>query len=323
VKVGEALQVYFVQGIDAFFARLDASLAVGGQVDALLAQLKTYEPRTVSDASTLMSTYATAFDALAIAQFAQGQLNSIAQQLEQGTILPEEVPDLVLLPLVYYEFAGGLVDYAKAGFEIGRELGGPEIDSDVDLPAVADFFRKASDTNFAAFQANVVKSYGEEFGVSENEMLGRFANVDIDVALAVQERNVLEGLRGYIGEGEPNAEYAQLGFAINNFARNASLLGKYYSNGQLDESLNLVGVRYERALTNGLELGKDQLTAAISVLRDAGIEPAMEVASLEYATVQREGDVVDKFDALFSYWGAYVSSRVLSYLGGFEQDGLS
>jgi len=49
----------------------------------------------------------------------------------------------------------------------------------------------------------------------------------------------------------------------------------------------------------------------------------MEVAALEYATVQREGDVVDKFDALNSYWLAFVSSRVLSYLGGFEQEGLT
>ena len=59
---------------------------------------------------------------------------------------------------------------------------------------MADFFRKASDTNFAAFQANVVKSYGEEYGLSEGEMLNQFANADIDIALAVQERNVLEGL---------------------------------------------------------------------------------------------------------------------------------
>ena len=73
---------------------------------------------------------------------------------------------------MYYEIAGDLVDFAKATFEVGRELGGPEIDADVDLAKVADFFRKSSDTNFAAFQANVVKSYGEEFGASEGEMLG-------------------------------------------------------------------------------------------------------------------------------------------------------
>ena len=47
------------------------------------------------------------------------------------------------------------------------------------------------------------------------------------------------------------------------------------------------------------------------------------MAALEYANVLREGDVVDKFDALSSYWSAFVSSRVLAYLGGFEQEGLA
>ena len=187
---------------------------------------------------------------------------------------------------------------------------------------MADFFRKSSDSNFAAFQANVVKSYGEKFGTSESEMLGRFANVDTDVALAVQERAILDGLKNYIGAGEPNAEYAQLGFAVNNFARNALLLEKYYSNGVLDDNLNLTGVQYERALSSGLDLGKDQLAASITQLRGKQIEPANEVASLEFANVQREGDVSDKFDALSSYWGAFVSSRVLAYLGGFPKEGL-
>ena len=321
-KVGQALQVYFTQGPDPFFARVDASLAVGGQVDALLASLKTYEPTTVSDASSLMATYASAFDALAVAVFAQNQLDSIQQQYQAGQLTAEDVVTAVLLPLVYYEISGGLVDFSKAAFDVGRELGGPKIDPDVDLQKVADFFRKSSDSNFAAFQANVVKSYGEKYGTSESEMLGRFANVDTDVALAVQERAILDGLKSYIGPGEPNAEYAQLGFAVNNFARNALLLEKYYSNGVLDDDLNLTGVRYERALSSGLDLGKGRLAASIAQLRDKEIEPANEVASLEFANVQREGDVADKFNALSSYWGAFVSSRVLAYLGGFPQEGL-
>lgn len=322
VKVGEALQVYLTQGPDPFFARVDASLAVGGEVDSLLAQLKTYEPTTVSDASSLMNTYASAIDALAVAVFAQNQLSAIKQQYEAGQITGEDVVTRVLLPLVYYEIAGGLVDFSKATFEVGRELGGPPIHKDTELQKVADFFRKSSDSNFAAFQANIVKSYSEKYGASESDMLGRFANADLNVALAVQERAILDGLKNYIGEGEPNAEYAQLGFAVNNFARNALLLEKYYSNGVLDDELNLTGVRYERALSSGLELGKSQLVASITQLRDKEIEPAQEVASLEYANVQREGDTDDKFDALSSYWAAFVASRVLAYLGGFPQEGL-
>ena len=153
-------------------------------------------------------------------------------------------------------------------------------------------------------------------------MLGRFANVDLDIALAVNQRNVLDGLTQYIGEGEANAEYAQLGFAINNYARNALLVEKYYSNGQLDADLNLVGVRSDVALSSGLDLAKAQLSASITALRNKEIEPALETALFESAGLDREGDVSDKFSALSSYWTGFVSARVLSYLGGFPTDGL-
>ena len=154
-------------------------------------------------------------------------------------------------------------------------------------------------------------------------MLSTFANRDTDVALTLSQRNVLDRLKDYIGEGEPNAEYAQLGFAISNYARNALLLEKYYSNGEVDENLDIVGVRSEAALIGGLELGKDQLVAGIGLLRGKQVEPAIQVAQLEMASVDREGDVGAKFDALSSYWSGFVGSRVLAYLGGFSAEGLA
>ena len=277
-KVGEALQVYLTQGAGPFFDRVNSSLALSGQVDALLDQLKTYDPQTVSDASALMTAYASAIDAFAVSIFASNQMSTIEKEVQNNQLTSDQIVQAVLYPLVYDEIAGGVVDFTKSTFDVGRELGGTNLGSDVDLSKVADFFRKASDANFAAFDANVVKTYSDQLGVSESEMLGRFENADTDVALAVQERNVLDGLKDYLGDGQPNAEYAQLGFAVNNFARNALLLEKYYSNGQLDNDLNLTGVRYEQALTSGLDLGKAQLVAAISQLRNKQIEPANEVA---------------------------------------------
>ena len=53
------------------------------------------------------------------------------------------------------------------------------------------------------------------------------------------------------------------------------------------------------------------------------MEPAIQVAQFEMASVDREGDVGAKFDALSSYWTGFVGSRVLAYLGGFATDGLA
>jgi hypothetical protein len=194
--------------------------------------------------------------------------------------------------------------------------------SPLDLTRVADFFRKGSDANFAAFQTNVVKDIGSQFNVSDDAALSALENGDIDVALSVQQRNVLEAVKQYIGPGAPNAEYAQLGYAISNYTRNALLVEKYYANGQLDQNLALVGVRSEAALSDALDLGKRQLAASVAGLRSEGIEPSLQVASYELANTERELGLSDKFDALSSYWGGFLSARVMAYLGGFPTEGL-
>ena len=318
---GQAVQILFTQGVDPFLTRVSQSQAIEGQVFSLLDSLKTFEPGNVSDASSLMNAYANALDAYSVAQFAGNQLDSYTQDLIDGVPLEEVLPNLVL-PLVFFEVAGTQVDVAESLFDVGRDLDGPPISGALDLASTADFFRKASDANFAAFQATVVKNTANDFGISEDRALGLFANADIDVALSLSQRNVIEGLQQYIGEGEPNAEYALLGFGISNYARNAGLIEKYYSNGITDENLEVVDVQSQAALTAGLELGKEQLEATIGLLQEQDVQPALQAGALESANLDREGDIADKFSALNSYWAGFLSGRVLAYLGGFETEGL-
>ena len=109
---------------------------------------------------------------------------------------------------------------------------------------------------------------------------------------------MLEGLKSYIGEGEPNAEYAQLGFAITNYTRNALLVEKYYSNGQIDGDLHLTGVRSEarpvgRPRPRQAPAGRQRRPAA----GQASSRPSRSPRS-RWPTVDREGSLDDKFDAL-------------------------
>ena len=322
VATADALQVLLTQGPDAFFSQVSSSQATEGQGFALLDTLKTDEPTTVSDASSLMLAYANAFDALSSSQFAAGQISTIQQAVASGALTTDQAIPQLLVPVVYYELSGGVVDMARDVYDVGRDLGGPAIKKSVDLASVADFFRKGSDANFAAFESNVVKELGNQAGLSESDTLSRFADLDLDVALSVNQRNVLDGVKQYIGDGEPNAEYAQLGFAISNYTRNALLVEKYYANGQLDSNFQLTGVRSEVALSAALDLGKSQLAASVAGLRDKGIEPSLQVAAYELANTERELGLDDKFNALSSYWGGFLSARVLAYLGGFPTDGL-
>ena len=320
VSVAENLQVLFTQGFDAYFTRVLAGEAIQDKTFALLDTLKTFTPKTLSDASVLMATYGSALDAFTVGQFGESQLQSIKAQAANLSL--SDLVGQVLIPSVYFELAGSAIDYSKAIFDVGRDLDGPPVTSKVKLGTVAAFFRKASDANFQSFKTTVVQEYADKLGVNEAGMLNRFADFDADIALSLSERNTIEALKKYIGDGEANAEYAQLGFAVANFARNAGLVAKYYSNGQLDKDGNLVGVRSDVALTGGLDLGKAQLGAAVGVLKANKMSPALLVAGYEAAGVLREGTVDDKFSALTTYWENLVASRVLAYLGGFETQGL-
>jgi len=84
---------------------------------------------------------------------------------------------------------------------------------------------------------------------------------------------VLESLKSYIGQGEPNAEYAQLGYAISNYTRNAILVEKYLRQRAAGRELQLASVRSEVALSAGLDLGKRQLAASVGDLRDQASSP--------------------------------------------------
>ena len=115
----------------------------------------------------LMNTYSIAFDALGRGP-ASPRASSTASLEDARGRRPHRSrrsSRRCCLPLVYYEFAGdaGRLRQGRPSRSGASSAGRPSSD-DVDLAKVADFFRKASDTNFAAFQANVVKSYGEQYG---------------------------------------------------------------------------------------------------------------------------------------------------------------
>ena len=51
------------------------------------------------------------------------------------------------------------------------------------------------------------------------------------------------------------------------------------------------------------------------------MNPLIAAADNEVASVEQNGNVTDKFDALGDYWDGYVNSRVLAALGGFPPPG--
>jgi len=117
--------------------RLSSSKAVEGEVMALLDQLKTGragdgQRRLGADAGLRQR-----FDALSSSQFAANQIAALQDAVYNGQITTDDAIPQLLVPLVYYELSGGVVDLAKDVYDVGRGLGGPALGDDVDLAAVA------------------------------------------------------------------------------------------------------------------------------------------------------------------------------------------
>jgi uncharacterized protein len=315
------LQQLLTQGGDVIGSRLDASATAEAEFNAFIDQLGTYSPETLNDAEGLIAAYGNAFDAFALLQYATASLQTIADRISSAAYTtPEQVLTDALMPLIYYDFARGQLEFSKAVFEVGRDNGGAPIAEDADLEAISSFFRRAADANWAAFETGVIQPAAQSRGESNDVYRGLLGSVDLEVALAFTAQQSLPAIQDYIGDS-PNASYAALGYGYVNYARNAVLIEKYYNNGVLDENLALVGVRSDTILTRALDLGRDQLGKGIGVLAAEGTDTVLATGAYEQAGVAREGAVADKFQAISQYAGSFVSARILAFAGGFPERG--
>jgi hypothetical protein len=315
VKAGRAGQIYLTQGESAFYDTISSSTAISRRVEAQFDELKTFEPKTVSDAAALIDSYSSAIDALSLSQYADNVLSNLTGTDDDITTL--------LTGALFYEIAGTLVESTGDVFDVGRDLGGAELDSAIDPTAVSDFFRKAAAANLNAFDTVVLGEVANQNNASLDVVKQNFAGRDFDYALATSSLNVLQGgLDEYFGKDEDAAAYAKLGGAVSLYARASGLMAKYYSlRAELDEDLNVTGIANQKALQGALDLAQSQVERSVSVLQSEEVDPTLVVAGYESAGIDREGEAEDKLDALTSYWTGFINSRVLAYLGGFETEG--
>lgn len=320
---GEVLDAFVFDSTDSAISRINDSNVVNDKVIALMDNLKTFTPKSPSDATALMTAFANAIDALSLTSFAADKINLVKDRYSAGEITKDGAVSELIVPLLYNEFAAVQVDATKELFDAGRDLGTTDISADVNVTGIADLLRKGADANLAAFETQVVDDIAEKYNKSSSFVADIIAENDLDVALAREQQKAIETISSYLGEKSPARVYAILGYGVNNYSRTAQILTKYVSNGILDENFKVTGVQSEAALSSSLDLGKTQLAANIELLRGKAIEPSNEVGLFEAASLDREGDVEDKISALGKYWSGYLGTRVLAYLGGIEKEGLT
>jgi uncharacterized protein len=321
--VGELVVPIFTQGLAGlntmFTQALDTSTAER-EFMAFLDRLSAYKPKNVADVEGLVNGYAGAFDAYSLLLFAQGQVADIQAKFKSnGFKTLDEMFAQLLMPVMYAQLARSQITAAAAGFEVGRDNPGAPIAKGVDLEQVGAFFRRGADANFAAFQEDVVHPLAQDRGVSDDVLMGRLANADVEVAAAVSQSQIQPVIADYIGTDKPNSQYATLGYGLNNFARNQALVDKYYNNAVLDENLQVVDVQFDAVLGRALDLGRAQLADEVALLRKDKTEPVLSVASYEVAGLLRAGSVSDQFSAIGMYNGGFLTTRMMAYLAKIER----
>lgn len=306
---------------------LDRAFASAAQAEYaftdFLDQLDTYRVTSLADVEALVTAYGNAFDAYVLYLYAQAAIKQVFAASDAGAYATIE--DLIndsLVPLLYLEFARGQVAAAEAIFEVGRELDAPALSDEADVAAIASFLRRAAEANLETFDAGVLSRLAEGAGISNSVARERLGDRDLSVAIAYTSRDAYYAIEGYLGADNPNAPYAAMGYGWLNYARNASLLEKYSTNGQVDpQTYEIIGASSESLLTHSLDYSRGQLARSIQVLEDHANSPVLIVGAFEAAGLMREGDYADKFTALQDYTGSFAMTRALAYLGGFAREG--
>ncbi len=319
---GELVGPLYTQGLAGlptlFNRALDVSPAQA-KVTSFLDQISTYRPETVSDVEGLVNAYAGTFDAYALLIFARNEIRSIRQRYREGSYSSlEEMFTHLFYPVVWAELAKAQIENTEATFEIGRDNPGAPIAEDVNLRQVGDFFRRGADANFAAFEESFVGPMADSYGVSRAVFLNHLASRDVAVAASVIQPGIQRMVRQYIGKGKKNAQYATLGYGLNNYVRNMMLVDKYYNNAELDQDYNIVGVTWDAVLNRSIDLGRSHLATEVELLRDNDTEPVIGVGSYEAAGLLRDGTLEDKFNAISLYNGGFLTARVMAYLAGVQ-----
>lgn len=319
-SVGEMTMPLFTQGLPGLDTIFQQALDTGTaekEFMSFLDRLSAYKPKNVADVEGLVNGFSGAFDAYSLLMFAQGQVQAIEDKWKGGQYagLDALFADLTQ-PVLWGQFARAQIAMAEAVFEVGRDNPGAAISAKVDLKQLGDFFRKGADANFAAFRESFVTPLADARGMSPENVLNRLSNVDLNVAMALSQSQVQPAIADYIGGNKPNAQYATLGYGLNNYVRNQSLLDKYYNNASLDDAFNIVGVPFEAVLSRTLDLGRQQLAGEVSLLSSHDTEPVVSMGGYEVASLLRSGNAADQFDAAGLYQGGFLTTRMMAYLAG-------
>jgi hypothetical protein len=302
-------EVYSLSGIEAAINHVRAKSVVETKITALLERFRVEKLRTLSDLIALSDAYGNLITAMGLSDMAASILAR-----EVGT--EEELLMNLYLAALFYSLTDHVVEVSEDSTEIGMGFGTFPLPGEEEIARTADVLRRASEANINYFETVIVDEMAEKLGVHPKELKEAFVGQEFDYTFALSCLNALPTIEEKFRPG-PEANYAKLGGSLTSYSFSSILIAKYYSLGaEVDETGQIVGVQYEKALIELFDFIERRARENIAQASSLGCEPVMPVLYYEFAKGLREGDMADKFRAINFFWLASTQAQILSILSG-------
>lgn len=309
---GAMIERYSSGGLKGVVSYLQSTQAVHTEISAVVDQLQTQEPKTVSDVLAMFDAYSELGIAEGLALVADSKLSDLVDNANQYS--KEEL----LIQLVdiagNYALASDMVQLARDAVDIQMGFGVTPAPKPEKVLRVAEVLRRASEANLALFESTTINSIAKQYGLSPDLVKARLQMVDNDYLLASASGVGMAQLIDQVGEG-PKSAAVIFGNSQNAYALSSSLVAKYYSLGaQVDQDMNVTSFENDKALGEMLDFAEQRAKELINLCGDDVPVPA--ILYYENARSASRGSAQDQLTALNYYWQATALAQAGAFMAG-------
>lgn len=312
----------------------NGAVAAIGALDALdettlevFKKIGTIKPATLGGHLLMMGAYQAALRGWGFKVFVSQRVAETRQFLrmlastDRAMLQSPEVADKIVqqvAPTVLYigkTVADTVVAAQKLEFESEKSVN--YMCSIPNVKRLSTSFASAGAAGVNYFETLLVEPLAKNGGVPMESARNRVAMIEPDylTAYMLTKLDRSEGVLGKLKSdwGENSVQWNLMLLAGNELAyfKSAELVAKYYSlNVKGDANGKFTGVEHEKAFINMLLSAERAARASARAARIAtGAIPVQAKLAYQIASVQREGDVNDKLEALAGFWNSSAFSQ--------------
>lgn len=298
-------------GLDGMIARLRSNQWLANEVDLTAGLLRARPPKTFDQLNMYIEACNAFIEALAYQTLAEEQLSMLPED-DEDKAYPQAIDAAQNQIVAWLDLQVVRDNLDFMGLEAGQV-----IPPEVPVFSISDFYRRGAQANHAVFEALVIEPTATAVGAPTKAIRLMLNGKDERYAIS---RVLMDKVRGRLNDyfGESTARgYAELAMSISMYLQESTLLAKYYSlSAEMDEEMEISGVKSEGTLNDWLEFSEDQTRRNLGALARRGINPTAGVQLCEMAHLMRLRDLNDKLNAIGYLWEANLNAAVLRYLSG-------